>query len=87
MNGTMETPVAMGTSEPLWDVKQCAAFLNMSTRWLRNALMIDDNKPGSIPHTRLGSRARFDPEMIREWVKADTPPAAVLREWQRRKKS
>jgi len=80
-------PAQGNSTERLWDVKQCASFLNMSTRWLRNALMIEDTMPGSIPHTRLGSRARFDPETIREWVKANTPPASNFRDWQRRKKS
>ena len=68
--------------ENLWAVKQAAAYLQKSERWLWSALRLSPSAPGSIPHARLGRAPRFDPASLRQWIEWNCPPAATFREWQ-----
>ena len=65
----------------LWNVESCAAYLGKSPRWLWSALRVSPEKPGSIPHVRLGRTPRFLPEHISAWVGQGCPPAAMFRAW------
>ena len=48
---------------PLWSVNQCAQALGISMAtiyaWVHQQ---------RIPHIKIGSALRFDPERIRQWV-------------------
>jgi excisionase family DNA binding protein len=62
--------------ENLWTVKDVMAFLTVKRTWV-----YDQVHNGSLPHCWLGSRLRFEPEQIREYVKRQrntTPNATVL---------
>ena len=74
-----------GDVMPLWTVKEVAAFLRKSVRWVRYALRKPENEPGSIPHTKVGRTPRFDPAALKAWVEYGCPPAATLKTWQRKK--
>ncbi len=67
--------------ERLWSVKDCAAFLQRSRRWLWSALTRRPEEAGSIPHVRIGASPRFFPADIAAWVRAGCPPAATIAEW------
>ncbi len=69
------------TPAPLWNVKQCAAYLGKSPRWLWSAITRRGEEPGSIPHVRIGNAPRFFPDDIAAWVRAGCPPAATFAEW------
>ena len=73
------------TTESLWRVKELAAYLKKSPRWVWERLKIAADKPGSIPHYRVGESPRFEPSLIRQWVVANCPPASTLSEWQHEK--
>ena len=63
----------------LWGVKDVAAFVAKSERWVRYALVIPPTKAGSIPHFRVGESPRFDPDEIRGWARAGCPPVSEFR--------
>lgn len=69
-------------SEGLWTVEDLAEFLQMSPRWVRGKLTLRPEEAGSIPTIRFGRTPRFDPEQIRGWLQAGTPPAADWNAWQ-----
>ncbi|MGD0090878.1 MAG: hypothetical protein ABSE73_13250 [Planctomycetota bacterium] len=79
-----------GGFAPLWSVRDVAAYLQRSERWVYDALTQDPAKAGSIPFLRIpGGRgshgegtARFLPAAVQEWVASGCPPAAVFRTWQ-----
>lgn len=73
--------VSLGATEPLWGVKECAAFLKKSRRWVFCGLRLRETEQGSIPHSRLGRNPRFIPEELRAWAAMGFPPVAVFREW------
>lgn len=52
-------------SDAVWKVGDVAKFLKMSPSWVY--ARVEDN---SIPHTRLGSSIRFDPDEVKTWFKA-----------------
>lgn len=54
-------------SKPLWNVKQAAAFLNVSTRTVWRM-----KKAGEIPFTMVRSSVRFDPDALREYKEEQT---------------
>lgn len=65
----------------LWTVKECAAFLRRSPRWVWSALTYQPTEAGSIPHVRIGASPRFFPDDIAAWVRAGCPPAATFAKW------
>jgi len=65
----------------LWTVKDAAAFLRKSSRWIFYALQTPENEPGSIPHSKLGRNPRFIPDDLRTWAAQGFPPAATFKQW------
>lgn len=59
----MAAVLSQGHTEPLWNVKQVAAFLNVSQSWIYQSA-----GAGTIPCVRLGQALRFVPEAIRAWI-------------------
>lgn len=53
--------------EELWTVKEVAAYLKMSRSGVYDRLTRINDK---IPHLRLGSAVRFDPDAVKAWAKA-----------------
>ena len=68
-------------AQSLWTVKECAAYLKRSPRWLWSAIVQPAEQAGSIPHFRIGSAPRFFPDDITAWVRAGCTPAATFAEW------
>jgi len=60
--------------EPLWNVEQVAAFLNVSRSWVYQS-----SASGTIPCIRLGAALRFVPEVIRAWLNGEQQHANVVR--------
>jgi len=56
---------------PLWTVKECAAYLHKSPRWLWREIA-----RGNVPHVRVGQTPRFIPQDIAEWVHSGCPKPA-----------
>jgi excisionase family DNA binding protein len=61
--------------EDLWTVAQAMKFLGVKKTWLYEAC-----GKGEVPHVRLGSSIRFEPEQLRAYVKAQRhgPGALVV---------
>jgi excisionase family DNA binding protein len=53
--------------DALWDVKQLARFLRVSTSWVYQAAA-----QGVVPVTRVGSLLRFEAAAIRAWMRGET---------------
>lgn len=86
---TKTVPLAVSPGEKLWTVKDIAAYLQKSVRWVFYALRLPESESGSIPHVKLGRSPRFIPDDVKAWVSAGFPPVATFRTWQdfdRRKK-
>jgi excisionase family DNA binding protein len=49
--------------EALWNVRECARYLNMSVSWIYQQV-----EAGSIPFAKLGSRLRFHPARVRDFA-------------------
>jgi len=76
---------SIAAEEQILTVKEAAAYLKRSERWIREAVARDPQEAGSIPHHRLPGRrggVRFDRDELLLWLKADCPPAAVWNSWQ-----
>jgi len=73
--------LAAPVASALWTVRECAAYLQKSPRWLWSALKRRPEEPGSIPHVRIGNSARFIPSDIEAWVRQGCPPASMFRHW------
>jgi hypothetical protein len=65
----------------LWTVKDAAAFLQKSRRWMFLQLRLPDDAVGSIPHVKLGRTPRFIPDDMQAWAAMGFPPAATFRQW------
>jgi hypothetical protein len=65
----------------LLTVKELAAFLRKSARWVWYNLKRREDEPGSIPHVKLGKSPRFIFEDVQAWVAAGFPPAATFKAW------
>jgi excisionase family DNA binding protein len=50
-------------AESLWDVKGTATFLNASESAVRKWANL-----GDLPHVRIGTLLRFEPDEVRAWV-------------------
>ena len=57
-------------AEALWTVKDVAAFVGLSVRWVH-----ERTRRGEIPCFRLGTAIRFDPQEIRAWLDKFHRPA------------
>lgn len=70
MTAPAPTPI-----EALWTVPQVMAFLNVKRTWV-----YDQVHKGALPHVWLGSRLRFEPDQVRDWVKKNrsTAPSATV---------
>ena len=53
------------------DVRWLAAFLEVSTSWVYQA-----TASGVIPCVRVGALVRFDPQVIKAWVRGELPAKA-----------
>lgn len=51
--------------EDLWSVKEATKFLGCKKTWLYLAC-----ERGEVPHVRLGAMIRFEPEVLRTWLKS-----------------
>jgi excisionase family DNA binding protein len=49
-----------------------AAFLNVSKSWVYQA-----TASGTLPCIRVGAAVRFDPEVIKKWVRGETSALSV----------
>ena len=58
--------------ENLWDVARAAQFLGMSVSWTYRAA-----ETGVLPYRRVGSRLRFVPSELRDWVNAQAQQRLV----------
>ena len=68
--------VVLPVSEPLWTVREAAAFLRLG----RNTVY-EWAASGKLPSLRLGSRVRFEPAALRRWVevqRASQPQPVAL---------
>lgn len=72
------------SDEALWDVSDLATYLKRSRRWVLARLRLASDAPGSIPHVKLrtGERgdpeARFSPSVVRAWLEAGMPAAEKM---------
>jgi excisionase family DNA binding protein len=69
----MTTPTSDWSSEPLWTVKEVAAYLKVSTAWVY--MHAED---GTLPSVRIGGLRRFHPEDIRAYARGEWKPAPVV---------
>ena len=59
--------------EPLWTVKEVAAYLRVSTSWVYS-----HGEDGTLPSVRIGGLRRFHPEAIRAYARGEWKPASVV---------
>ena len=66
-------PILLRNEETLWTVKEVCAYLQASRAWVyKNA------EGGTLPCIHLGGFVRFDPVVVRAWVKGQSAkPVAV----------
>jgi excisionase family DNA binding protein len=55
--------VALSLDEPLLDVEQAAALLNVRPSWVRDA-----TRAGRLPCIRVGRHLRFTRPMLEQWA-------------------
>jgi excisionase family DNA binding protein len=55
--------VALSLEEPLLDVEQAAALLNVRPSWVRDA-----TRAGRLPCIRVGRHLRFTRPMLEQWA-------------------
>ena len=70
---TTPTTTSDWASEPLWTVKQVAAYLQASPSWVY--MHADD---GTLPSVKIGGLRRFHPEAIRAYARGEWKPAPVV---------
>lgn len=59
-------------STALRDVNWLAEFLGVSKSWVYQA-----TEAGRIPCVRLGALVRFDPSVIKAWVRGEQAPKSI----------
>jgi excisionase family DNA binding protein len=52
--------------EELWDTKQAAAFLHVSRSWVYQR-----TEAGLLPCLRVGGLLRFEPAVLRDFIRQD----------------
>lgn len=55
-------------NDTLWDVNDTAKFLKTSNSWVYHA-----SQQGRLPCIRIGALLRFDPAVIRAFVRGEKP--------------
>jgi len=73
----------------LLTVKEAAAYLRRSERWVRQAILYSSDEEGSIPHHKLpGSRGGilFDVEELNSWLKSGSPPVKTWKSWKKKER-
>ena len=58
--------------EPLWDANQAAKFMGVSRSWIYQRV-----EAGLLPHIRVGSLVRFEPEALRKFLRHDRVGAST----------
>ena len=71
-----------GSHDSLWTLRDLAAYLKRSPRWISYHLPRAESEPGSIPHLRLGRSPRFVPSEISAWVRAGCPSVSTFHQKQ-----
>jgi excisionase family DNA binding protein len=61
------------SDEPLWTVAEVAAFLKVSRSFVYQACAAK-----TIPHVRVGTALRFDPVVLRAWVRGEHAVTKVV---------
>ena len=59
-------PAAMPTMERLWGVRDVAAYLGKSERWVRGEVALS-----RIPFLRIGRSVRFEAVTMREYARGE----------------
>ena len=62
----------LSREQALRGVGWVAEFLNVSKSWVYQAAA-----SGTLPSTRVGAALRFDPDVIRKWVRGETSAPSV----------
>lgn len=62
----------LSRAKALKDVAWVAAFLGVSKSWVYQA-----TASGTLPCIRIGAAVRFDPEVIRAWVRGEMSAPSV----------
>ena len=60
---TVDPALALSLDEPLLDVEQAAALLNVRASWVRDA-----TRAGRLPCIRVGRHLRFTRPMLEQWA-------------------
>ena len=60
---TADPALALSLDEPLLDVEQAAALLNVRPSWVRDA-----TRAGRLPCIRVGRHLRFTRPMLEQWA-------------------
>jgi excisionase family DNA binding protein len=60
---TVDPILALSLDEPLLDVEQAAALLNVRPSWVRDA-----TRAGRLPCIRVGRHLRFTRPMLEQWA-------------------
>ena len=68
-----ETDASGFSNGALWDSEQAASFLRMSAKWVKRQAQL-----GVLPAIRLGRSLRFDPDLIRAFVKGELAGASKV---------
>jgi hypothetical protein len=68
-----DTAGSEGSAGGLWDSEQAAEFLRMSAKWVKRQAQL-----GLLPAIRLGRALRFDPELIRAFVRGELAGASKV---------
>lgn len=59
--------------EELWDVEQAARFLRVSRSWVYQRV-----EAAKLPYLRVGGLVRFEPAVLREFVRRDRVSATMI---------
>ena len=66
VNGSVSTETNILNAEPLWDAKEAAAFMRVSRSWV-----YQQAEAGTLPHLRIGNVLRFEPAILRAFIRQD----------------
>lgn len=80
-------PAIPASLPQLWTVKEAATYLRKSESWVWQAVRTPEDRPGSIPHAKLGKSPRFIPEEMQAWAASGFLPAADFKQDPRSRRS
>jgi excisionase family DNA binding protein len=66
-------PENVSPDESLWDAQDVARYLKVSRSWVYHQA-----EAGLLPHLRVGSLLRFDPDTIRAYAKGGTVRSKIV---------